>query len=93
MRTVATHPGAIVVMVPLLRHLFFLGGAVPLGWEAAMRLTTAIFFLGGRFIECSVCVSYALDGHKWIRYMLSFIRVGRGSLCLGHGGGLSNEGG
>lgn len=28
-------------------------------------------------------MSYALDGHKWIRYMLSFIREEGGSLCSG----------
>ena len=35
-------------------------------------------------------VSYALDGHKWIQYMLSFIREEGGSLCLGKRGVLSN---
>ena len=55
----------------------------------------------GHQVSCLTCqlpvnssqdVSYALDGHKWIRYMLSFITEEGGSLNLGKHGVLSNNG-
>lgn len=56
-------------------------------WPPAVCLICQFPFSG------SQDVSSAPEGHKWIRYMLSFIREEGGSSCLGKaggGGGLSN---